>query len=94
MKNHPMQPIERDDQGIVRFKMNRIVRRLLDCARIQGYSINEIVADLEDGDFTEDDHDQFMQLIGYSVSGFGDVAFNRRLVNRADAKVKRLLDEE
>lgn len=30
MKKHPIQPLEKDDDGVVRFKENAIVKHLLD----------------------------------------------------------------
>lgn len=63
MSRHPIQPIETDPHGTVRFKDNKIVRYLLDkgCMHI----MNQIARE----DFSQDDRDQFHQLIGYSVSG-------------------------
>lgn len=68
---HPIQPVETDAHGTLRFKGNAIVRHLLDFASSRGCSLNEIAA----MDFTRDDHVQFAQLIGYSVSGFGDLSY-------------------
>lgn len=67
---HPMQPLVTDPSGVIRFKGNAIVRHLLDVVR------EHKLADLNSlacKDFTKDDWTQFMQLIGYSVSGFGEL---------------------
>ena len=67
----PMQPLEFDDRGTLRFKENKIVRRLLDYSKQRGYGLNEIALE----DFTDDDRMQLAQLIGYSLSGYGELSF-------------------
>ncbi|MBB5462920.1 hypothetical protein HDG33_006594 [Paraburkholderia sp. Cpub6] len=64
----PMQPLIVDGHGAVRFKQNDIVRHLLDNG---GIDLNTIAA----LDFTDVDRQQFAQLIGYSVSGYGELSF-------------------
>lgn len=65
---HPTQPLIQDSKGILRFKENAIVRFLLD----QGpYNLN----DLGIIPFSNEDREQFAQLIGYSVSGFADLDY-------------------
>lgn len=56
---HPIQPLERDEQGVIRFKRNAIVDYL---AKDR---LNEIGA----MDFSQEDREQLRQLIGYSHSG-------------------------
>ena len=63
MKN-PIQPIV---DG--RFKKNAIVSHLLDWATERGMGMNELACI----DFTKDDRQQFAQLIGYSLSGYGEL---------------------
>lgn len=58
----PMQPVEVDQHGTHRFRDNKVVKYLLDRGVI---SLN----DLAMVDFPIEDRDQFLQLIGYSVSG-------------------------
>jgi hypothetical protein len=65
---HPIQPLAKDEHGIVRFKDNKIVRYLLDNG---GIDLNMIAT----RGFTREDHEQFAQLIGYSLSGFGDLSY-------------------
>jgi hypothetical protein len=85
----PMQPIE-NDQGVVRFKRNRIVRYLLDVGDI---SLNHL-AKCSYG-FTQADWDQFYQLIGYSVSAYGDLSLvSRASVEEADKRVAALFPNE
>lgn len=67
----PMQPLEFDDRGTLRFKENKIVRRLLDYSKQRGYGLNEIALE----DFTDDDRMQLAQLIGYSLSGYGELSY-------------------
>lgn len=58
----PMQPVELDSNGVVRFRGNAVVQYLLDNG---GLSLN----DLGREEFPTEDRDQFHQLINYSVSG-------------------------
>lgn len=64
---HPIQPLV-DDDGITRFRANRIVRFLLDAGP---FDMN----DLAEKDFADDDRAQFAQLIGYSLSGFSELSY-------------------
>lgn len=68
MAKHPIQPLEKDKNGVVRFKSNAIVKHLLDHG---GIDMNDI-AHLE---FSQEDREQFAQLIGYSHSGSGDLGY-------------------
>lgn len=63
LKN-PIQPLFEDENGTLRFKSNSIVE----------YLVREGKADLNQiamMDFSQDDREQFSQLHGYSLSGFG-----------------------
>lgn len=66
---HPIQPIINAADGRIRFKANEIVRYLLDTHPT--VDMNSI-AGME---FTDDDRQQFAQLIGYSLSGYGDLSY-------------------
>ena len=68
MSDHPIQPIY-EDHGILRFKPNMIVRHLLDNG---GIDMNDIA---RLSYFSDEDRAQFAQLIGYSLSGFGDLNY-------------------
>jgi hypothetical protein len=59
----PLQPIEGG-----RFIRNRIVETLLDTSTI---GLNEIAV----MDFSQQERMQFAQLIGYSLSGFGELSY-------------------
>lgn len=56
---HPIQPLEKDEHGVLRFKRNKIVEHLA-----QG-KLNELTT----MDFPAEDWEQLAQLIGYSHSG-------------------------
>lgn len=64
---HPIQPLRLDDHGVLRFKQNAIVRYLLDCGTTD---LNKIACI----PFSREDRVQFAQLIGYSLSGFSELA--------------------
>ena len=64
---HPIQPLEKDKHGTIRFKENKIVRYLLDNG---GIDLNRLAV----LDFDNNDREQFSQLIGYSLSGFGGLS--------------------
>lgn len=66
---NPIQPLVTDEHGVTRFKENRIVRELLDFATERGFGLNEIAR----GDYSRDDRQQFAQLIGYSLHGYGEL---------------------
>lgn len=65
---HPIQPLERDAQGVIRFKPNKIVQHLLDNG---GIDLNQL-ARIE---FSQEDREQFAQLIGYSLKGYGELSY-------------------
>ncbi len=67
---HPLQRIHIAADGCQRFVSNKIVKDLLDFATLRGFSLNQIAQ----GDYDVDDYEQFMQLIGYSLSGYGDLS--------------------
>ena len=65
---HPIQPIQKDEHGTLRFKPNRIVQYLLDNGP---FTMNDLACN----DFSNDDRIQFAQLIGYSLDGFGELSY-------------------
>ena len=65
---HPMQPVAWDGKDVVRFKENPIVRFLLDAGP---FDLNQLAV----MPFQDHDRDQFAQLIGYSVSGWGELSY-------------------
>jgi len=82
MVDLPTQPVHTDEHGVIRFVKNTIVRRLLDEG---GIDLNDIA---RWADVTNAEHQQFAQLIGYSVSGYGDLSYVDAVARvRADAAV-------
>lgn len=68
MTPHPIQPLVKDEHGTVRFKPNAIVRFLLDAGPFDMNTLAKM-------DFSHEDRAQFAQLIGYSVSGWGELSY-------------------
>lgn len=65
---HPVQPLDLDEHGTLRFKANAIIRFLLDTGP---FDMNKIAL----MPFSQEDREQFAQLIGYSLSGFGELSY-------------------
>jgi len=82
-KNHPMQPIVRDG-SVARFKQNAIINYLLENG---GIDINALALK----NFSTEDRMQFAQLIGYSVSGYGDLPYaTEKSKRKARKRAKKL----
>jgi hypothetical protein len=64
---HPIQPLQLEN-GVLRFKRNKIVEHLLEKG---GIDMNDIAR----LDFSQEDREQFAQLIGYSHSGSGGLGY-------------------
>ncbi|WP_323946625.1 hypothetical protein [Aeromonas hydrophila] len=84
--NHPFQPIVKRE-GVIRFKENKIVCHLLDHG---GITMN----DLSILDFSVEDREQFAQLIGYSLNGFGELSYVRSDTYETAAKIAELGQSE
>lgn len=67
MPRHPVQPLVMLD-GVKRFKENAIVRHLLDSGSLD---LNRLAC----LPFSQEDREQFAQLIGYSLAGFGELSY-------------------
>ena len=65
---HPVQTLEKDKHGILRFKKNKIVEFLLESGL---YDLNKLAM----MNFADEDYEQFAQLIGYSLNGFGELSY-------------------
>ena len=89
---HPMQPLVKTDDGVIRFKENAIVSRLLAAGRAgEKMDLNEIAR----MDFSQEDRMQLNQLIGYSVSGFGDLSTTSTQVTQVcDAMAAKMVEED
>lgn len=68
MSSHPIQPLQKDAHGVVRFRPNKIVRFLLDAGP---FDLNKLAV----MPFEQEDREQFAQLIGYSLSGYGELSY-------------------
>lgn len=66
--SHPLQEVYLDKHGTARFEANKIVQFLLDAGP---FDMNQLARMA----FSQKDREQFAQLIGYSVSGFGDLSY-------------------
>jgi len=67
-----MQPIFVDDSGTLRFRANRVVEYLLDNG---GLDMNALALAAYNHNFSNEDRQQFAQLIGYSLCGYGDLSY-------------------
>lgn len=67
MKNL-MQPFVVDPGGVVRFRGNALVRYLLDHGGLNLNDLSRVPA-------SQDDQEQFAQLIGYSLCGFHELSY-------------------
>lgn len=65
---HPVQPLITGPDGVTRFKRNAIVRFLLDAGP---FDMNQLAL----MNYSDEDREQFAQLIGYSLSGFGELRY-------------------
>lgn len=80
MAKHPMQNIVMVD-GVARFTENEIVAGQFDMNQIARMN------------FDDEDRAQFAQLIGYSVSGYGDLSYaSAESVAAADAIVEGIIN--
>lgn len=69
----PIQPLVIDHRGVERFKANAVVTYLLDHGSID---MNQIVRRFfTEKAFPQEDMEQFLMLIGYSLSGFGGISY-------------------
>lgn len=84
MSKHPMQRIECDDKGVIRFRSNKII---VDLFMRGALDLNMIAR----AGYDEEDRMQLAQLIGYSVSGYGDLTYvSRKSVRKADKRAEKL----
>jgi hypothetical protein len=83
---HPMQQVRWDGKGVIRFRKNAIVDHLLESHPTM--DLNALAC----MEFSQEDRIQFAQLIGYSVSGFGDLSYSSiRVTHEADLKADELV---
>lgn len=86
---HPDQPIGFDDYNIIRFKENNIISDLFDRGLLD---LNSIAIQVKNGKFPQEDYVQLTQLLGYSVSGWGDLSSSPKdKVKKIDIQAEYLL---
>ena len=84
-----MEAIEIAEDGVVRFRGNRLVRHLVDSGKVD---LNTLLLWALNNDVPAEDTEQFWQMLGYSVSGFGDLDFVRpETVAAADEAAEQVL---
>lgn len=89
-----MQPVVWDGEGVIRFQENPIIRYLLDEATAKGLDINFLHRQSKGQRWEKSDWEQFAQLIGYSVSGFGDLSYvTDETFNKAATEVALLKEQ-
>lgn len=87
LPRHPNQPLVLID-GAAYFKSNAIVKYLLESNAIG-------LCELAMMPFSDEDHRQLAQLIGYSVSGYGELSYvPHKMALRMDAKEAKMLEGE
>jgi hypothetical protein len=69
--NPPIRPMIIDEQGVLRFRVNQIVRDLLDLGSLD---LNAIAL----REYSRADREELAMLIGYSVSGISELSYMRR----------------
>ncbi len=76
---------------VIRFRKNAIVSYMLnEGERVGLFDLNRLAI----LGFSKEDHMQLAQLIGYSVSGYGDLSFvSEESVAKADAIVDKMIEE-
>lgn len=90
----PRQPIGFGEDGVVRFKENQLVQLLLEESRRRGFGLNEIAKAVLTEKVSIGDAIQFWQLLGYSVSGYGDLSFIPRAeIDQCDAIADAVFEE-
>lgn len=80
---HPDQPLVKSSNGVIRFKKNAIVQFLLDA----GPNDMNTLARMP---FSDEDRQQFAQLIGYSLCGYGELSYvSNAAYNRAEEQLRK-----
>jgi hypothetical protein len=68
VNKHPIQPLYLSEDGVMYFKQNKIITYLFESGKLD---LNEIAV----MDFSNEDQQQIAQLVGYSLSGYGDLSY-------------------
>lgn len=84
---HPMQNVAIFEGGPPRFVGNPIVQFLLDAGPFDSNQLSMMP-------FSDEDREQFAQLLGYSITGFGELPYvSEDSYERACQKVKEASEE-
>lgn len=67
----PIQPLQEDEHGTLRFRHNKLVDALLEHGQRTGFGLNEL--HMIEADPL--DRMQLAQLIGYSLDGYGSLSY-------------------
>ncbi len=88
----PLQPLAFDDQGVIRFEANPLVRFLLDEASAGRHcDLNRLAWFAQSQAVPARHQEQLAMLIGYSLSGFSELSYVRDVTyEKAEAMAKRL----
>ena len=87
MKHQPMQEVE-SINGVLRFRRNKIIDFLFNSGALD---LNKIAV----MEFPQEDRIQLAQLLGYSLSGFGELSYvDETSYQLAYAKAERTGDEK
>ena len=82
----PMQPLHLV-HDVIRFKKNELVSHLLDHGTATGCGMNE----LAQVDASDEDRQQFAQLIGYSVAGYAELGYvSDESYDRAEREAEKI----
>lgn len=85
----PDQPIYMDDEGTIRFVANSFVEYLL---RSASFSLHDLMLIVP---ASKAEREQFAQLIGYSVAGYGDLSYvSQDSRSRNNARADELCQQE
>lgn len=76
VKRHPIQPLEDDGKGVLRFRSNGCVQHLVKMVKALGGDWVDVM--YADG-VTEADRVQFSQLSGYSLGGFSELSHVKQI---------------
>lgn len=86
----PMQPISTGEDGLPRFEANTIVKRLLEFARLHGLGQQELASE----NHSQEDWEQFAQLIGYSLRGFDELSYVSGAAKKIAERMAELGEDE
>jgi hypothetical protein len=88
----PIQPLYKTETGQVRFHPNAIVDFLYEWCKSKGMGMNELAM----MNFSKEDRQQFAQLIGYSLCGYGELQsyVDDDAYNQAELMYRENLTEE